>query len=130
MDMDNGLLVIGVVMLALTAGLLAFTVNGTVAEQDQRFNTEASSFANGDAEFVYTPVSNQSIDTLVSYNITVNNQTVDSINNRQVNNLSRDQPFNVTVQAEATDRIRVDMEITDLKGTMLHQSDHAISGEK
>lgn len=130
MDIENSLLVIGVFLIIVSAVVMVFSPDEVITDPEPRFGVEVSSFVNGDAEFVYRPVQNESFDTYISYNITVNNETVDSIDNRRVNGLSSNQPFKVTVEAEPRDQVTVDIKITNLEGKILHDTHHTISGEE
>lgn len=128
MKFENILLTSGIALLAVALGIMVFDPVTRTEDPDPRFNVEVSSFANGDAEFVYRPMQNDSLDVYMTYNITVDNQSIESVENRKVENISYEQPFRVTVQADPDQEVTVFMKIKDLAGELLHDSRHTISG--
>lgn len=128
MKFENILLTSGIALLAVALGIMVFDPVTQTEDPDPRFNVEVSSFANGDAEFVYRPMQNDSMDVYMTYNITVDNQSIESVENRKVENISYEQPFRVTVQADPDQEVAVFMKIKDLAGELLHDSRHTISG--
>lgn len=128
MDIRSTVFATGVFLLVLTGALFLLDPSQVVTEPDPGFNVEVSSYADGDAEFVYIPTTNETLDVFMSYNITVDNETRESINNRRVSGVSKNQPITVQVEAEPEQQVRVDMKIIDTEGKQLHESHHTISG--
>lgn len=129
MDIRSTLFALGVFLLALTGAIFLLNPSEVVTKPDPDFNVEVSSHVDGDADFVYIPTTNETIDVYMSYNISVDNKTRESIDDRRLNNVSKKQPITVIVEAEPKQMVRVDMTITDLKGRALHNSHHTISGQ-
>lgn len=127
MKFENILLTSGIALLAVALGIMVFDPVTRTEDPDPRFNVEVSSFANGDAEFVYRPMQNDSLDVYMTYNISVDNQSIESVEDRRVENISYEQPFRVTVQADPDQEVAVFMKIEDLAGELLHDSRHTIS---
>lgn len=130
MKIENILLASGIVLLAVALGIMVFDPVTETENPDPKFDVDVSSFANGDAEFVYRPTQNSSLDAYMTYNITVDNESIESVENRKVANMSYNQPFRVTVQAEPDQEVAVFMRIESLDGELLHNSRHTISAEQ
>jgi hypothetical protein len=126
MNIRNTVFGAGILLLAVAGAILILDPSQVITEPDPGFNVEVSSYVDGDAEFVYIPTTNETIDVLTSYNITVDEQVRDSIENRRISNVSNNQPITVLVEAEPDQLVQVEMNITDLDGEVLHQSRHMI----
>jgi hypothetical protein len=126
MNIRNTVFGAGILLLALAGAILLLDPSQVVTEPDPGFNVEVSSYVDGDAEFVYIPTTNETIDVLTSYNITVDEKVREAIENRRISNVSKNQPITVLVEAEPDQLVQVEMNITDLDGEVLHQSRHMI----
>ncbi len=116
----------GILLLAITGAVLILDPSEAAKDPETRFNVEVSSYADGNAEFVYTPTNNQTNDVFISYNISVGDIQRESVNNRRIDGVSKNQPVKVLVEAEKGQHVQVRMNITDLEGNQLHQSHHSI----
>lgn len=126
MDIRSLALGTGIVLLILAGAVLTLNPSEEATEPETGFNVEVSSHSDGDADFIYKPTTNGTLDVLISYNITVDDQLRDSVKNRRIESVSKDQPVTVIVGAEPDQLVQVRMNITDTEGKLLHQSQHAI----
>ncbi len=126
MNIRDAAFATGVPLLLVTGAILVLDPTQVETDPDPGFNVEVSSYADGDAEFLYIPNSNETINVLATYNISVNGEVRESIENRRIDGVSKNQPITVLVEADPDQLVRVEMNITDLEGASLHQSHHSI----